>query len=257
MITDDISDNTKLLPDTEEAESVHTEENNAPKNFQRRCIDFFMNPSIRALTVTNTYFGVMTTLCVIVPMCISNTYENRHLIPIMGVAIGISRLGTTGLFDWMARMTSYTTIQYLQTLASITWVLLIFLAFPNNSLHHFTPGEEPLILMGDWVVYLLGILNGCTATWLGVLVTVSTGKVSRDTKTMNGFEPDVIFAYTMIVWSLSSAISLAITPYVSLYLYCCVTAVGIIANHFCFYYDVLPLIGQYAGRKRNEKSVHY
>ena len=257
LITDDVSDNTKLLPDSDKPENIHPKENSIPKTFQRRCFDFMTEPSIRALTISNAYFGAMTTLVVIVPMCISNTFENRHLIPILGVAMGISRLVTTGLFDWMARMTSYTTLQYLQTITSITWVILIFLAFPNNSLHHLTPGEKPLIPMGEWVVYVLGILNGCIATWLGVLVTVATGKVSRDTITLNGFEPDVVFAYTMIVWSLGSSISLAITPYVSLYLYCCVTIVGILANHFCFCYDLLPFIGQCSSRERDEKSVHY
>ena len=235
-------DSTKLLPDSDTEKAVVED---TPKTFQERCMDFFSEPSVRALTVTNLYFGAITTLMVIVPMCISNTYENRHLIPILGGAVGISRLVTTGLFDWMARMTSYATMQYLCTIASLSWVILVILVFPDNSLHHLTPGDTPLVPMGDWVVYVLGILTGCAVTWLGVLVTVATGRVCTNVKLMKGFQPDVLFAYTMIVWSIGSSMTLAVTPYISLYWFCGLTLVGLIANHFYFCYDLLPLIGQF------------
>jgi hypothetical protein len=133
----------------------------------------------------------------------------------------------------------------------------MFLVFPNNSLHQLTPGDLPLLKMGDWVVYLLGILIGSVFTWVGVLITVATGKVSTDVDIMQGFQPDVLFAYCMIVWSLSSSVTLAVTPYVSLYMFTCLTFVGIAVNHFCFCYDLLPFIGRFVLRNVDDRPINY
>lgn len=253
FIPDVVADSTKLLSDSDKDETTGYQ----TESFKQRCLSFLSEPSIRALTICNGYFGGVCTLFIIVPMCISNTYENRHLIPILGGTVGVSRLITTGLFDWMAKMTSYMTLQYLQTLATVSWVGLMFLVFPNNSLHQLTPGDMPIFSMGDWVVYLLGLLIGCALTWLGVLVTVATGKVSTDTQVMQGFQPDVLFAYCMIVWSIGSSVTLAITPYVTLYMFACLTFIGVFVNHFCFCYDLLPFIGRFVLRNVDDNPISY
>ena len=251
-------DTTQLLPDSDAEKTLdYNSEEHIPQTLYQRSLAYISEPSIRALTISSLHLGAVSTLMVIVPMCISNTYDDRHLIPILGGAIGISRMVTTGLFDWMARMTSYTMLQYLQTIVSLTWVMLVFLVFPDNSLHELTPGQMPLLPVGDWVVYVLGTLTGCCLTWLGVLVTVATGKVSTDNDAMKGFQPDILFAYTMIVWSIGSTVTLAITPYVSLYFFCCLSFVGITVNHFCFCSDLLPYIGKVVKGNGDNKPISY
>ena len=149
----------------------------------------------------------------------------------------------TGLFEGSARLTSYRTTTLICTLSAISWSIITVLVFPNYShqtLIDTTGG--PFLPVGDWVVYVLAVAGGLTITWMGVLTMVAQGKVSRDLETMHGFPSDVLFSWTMIVWSVGNAAVFAVTSYVSLQLFCGMFLAGAVANHIVFCRDVLPYI---------------
>ena len=201
-------------------------------------------PPVRSLLVCNIYHGAAWALITVLPMCISSTYTDRRLIPILGGVVGVCRLVGTGLFDGMSRLLGYKVLNWVQTLLGVGWMVVVVLVFPNNSLHHVNQEDTPIMPAGEWVVYLIGILGGISYTWAGVIMTVAAGKVSRDPKTMNGFQPDAIFTIIEVIWCVSNAVIMALTPYISLYMFITLTLAGLICFSIMFEMQLLSCLRQ-------------
>ena len=187
-------------------------------------------------------------------MCVSSTYSNRRLIPILGGVVGLCKLFGTGVLDVMSQILGYEVLLWLQTLLGVGWMLATLLVFPANSLHRMTPGDTALVPTDEWVIYLIGLLGGISTTWMYVLTNVATGKISSDTAAMHGFHPDVLFTVCMVTWSLSNAVTMAVSPFVNLYFLLAITLFELLCCLVHFKRNLLSCLRQECWLNRNYEN---
>ena len=205
--------------------------------------DFITQPVIAAATITNIYYGFIITLVVVIPTCLGNTYEDRYLIPLMGMTVGIVRILISGIWDNLAKITGYRPLNYLFTAANMAWITLTFVAFTDESSHEPAYKQLPLIaLPGQYLTYIQGILTGFVLTAMNILCQVTVGKISTERKCMNGFDSNVLFSYTMVVYSVSAAVTIAMVPIVGLYGYLFLMLIFLVLNHFSYTLELLYFV---------------
>ena len=132
---------------------------------------------------------------------------------------------------------------YLITVITFFWLLIIMMIFPPISLHAQGNASDALLPQGPWVVYVLGCFTGISRTWMDLLKQISCGTCSRADDVMENFKPSVMFTFKSVFWSITSAATYAVVPYVNFYAFVSVSIFGLFVNHLMFVHILLNYFG--------------
>ena len=160
----------------------------------------------------NVLGGLKSTLSVIVPTCVSNTYSRRRLLPLLGLCQGCARVLVAGGWYAASRVLGCLRLAQGTCLLAGVWLLLTALLFSPHSAAAPSHSAAGGAGSGVGAVCVEGALTGAVLRGFAILFYVVAGKVSRSVASMHGFDATVLFSYAMVLWSLSSALSLALSP---------------------------------------------
>ena len=127
-------------------------------------------------------------------------------------------------------------------LLAAVWLLLTALLFSPHSAaapSHSAAGDAG---SGVGAVCVEGALTGAVLSGFAILFYVVVGKVSRSVASMHGFDATVLFSYAMVLWSLSSALSLALSPFMNLYLFLMCSGAMLALSYAALTSNILPAL---------------
>ena len=213
------------------------------RSVMKRLLSFFVKPATVAQGVTSIVSGMFDAWVVIIFTCIRNTYSDRHLLPICGLIYGGFKISLSGFWNHLTRFVGYKFMIYLVTVITFFWLLIILLIFPPISLHSQGNASDALLPLGPWVVYVLGCFTGISRTWMDLLKQISCGTCSRADDVMENFQPSVMFTFKSVFWSITSATTYAVVPYVNFYVFVSLSIFGLFVNHLMFVHILLKYFG--------------
>lgn len=200
---------------------------------------FIVKPATMAQIVTSVVSGMYDAWVVIIFTCIRNTYTSRKLLPICGLIFGCCKVIFGGLWNKTTKTFGYRCITIVVTTVTLIWLFIILVMFPPLSIHELSDPSAALIPLGPGAVYLLGLFTGTSRTTMDLLKQISCGTCAVAEDVMEGFKPSVMFTVKSIIWSGSTAATLACAPFASFYILVGFSLAGLLFNHMLFEFILL------------------
>ena len=206
-----------------------------------RFISFTMEQTIIDVTVCRAVVGVMAGYQIGILSCISSTYS-EVVIPAYCLVYGATRTLSNASFYRFTRTFGFSTLLHWMAAINFVWLLVMLSVFPADSLYSSKSRGQALLPAGPWVIYPIAVLTGIVTSINAVLVTVASGKIAASSSVMHGFEPSAIFAWGFTVYNASQAATLALLPYMNLYLLLFISFVGVLAQYYVFLNNILSYL---------------
>ena len=230
---DSISNNSRLV------DSFASIELTDRRSFRVRFISFMKEPVVQDLLITQAVTGIVFSYTLNLVTASSNTYNDVSVIPVIGFLSGIFNIVANASFYGLTQKFGYQMILHLITWLHFVWIFILLAVFPGDSFQTQNTTQTPILVAGEWVLYVVAVVSGLAISYNTVLAIVAAGKIAGYTQLMHGMKPDVVFALQNVAFSACFAGFNAITPYVTMYVLVLVTFGAFLVQYYCYFNRIL------------------